>query len=759
MAFQNIRWLSLVILIGLYTLPLSARAVSSVTLAEWTFPNNPDDAVADGGTPENITHTLSLIGASTPTYTTTGATTFSARATGWQGGQFQKYWQLEVDTRDYHNLTLSAKQRSSATGPRDFVVEYRLDANDTWTPVPGGVVTLADNFTSGVLDALSLPSDTANQEHLLLRFVMATNTSVSGSAVTSTGASRIDDIVLNAELINEPEDDSPTTTCSTASALVSFNEIFPYAPTADAEYVELANQDANCIDLSGWRIEDQNSHKYIIPGGTLAAPGQLLVFFRNFYMNNTSEETLYLYNAANEVVDQLSYDQAIKDFSYSFDGSLFRFTSLITPGTLNTFDTEVPEEEPETEATSNQVTINELLPNPKGNEVAGEYIELFNNAPAAINLNGWSLADTSRSKFVFREDTPLEPQTYLVLPRSLFKFSLNNTGSDTVSLLDPHGQTISSVTYTNPKEDLSYSRKEDAWLFTRHLTPGEENRFSKEPKITLKSKRDGFVKKPLTFKADLKRKMGHHKLSYRWDFGDGHGSNLAEPRHAYQKKGTYRVTVRIKNTQFDAEKTFTVRIKNYPTIPVIITALKPNPTGKDTGNEWIELENTSEKVVDLKNWKIATGEDKESLTNHSILDTFTLKPQEIRRLNRGESAFTLNNKKSVIELRSPDDETVSSASYDEEKIEEDAVCRNIKEVCDFPGEPQQKEDSEKDPLPQETESLKETSPSLPEEVLGDSTESLTETSKPLDTKKDLARRIRQDLNTLLNLYIQDLVGE
>jgi PKD repeat protein len=753
MVYKKTNWLFFVMLFGASVLPSMTQAAPT-PLVEWTFPNSSDNSIADGGTPENISKNITLVGGGIPTFATSGATTSSARATGWQSGQLQKYWQLEVDTRDYHNVTLSSKQRSSSTGPRDFVVEYRIGTDGAWTAIPGGIVTLADNFTTGTLDTIPLPSECANQQMVFIRFLMSTNISVSGSTVTSTGASRIDDIIISAELIDEPEDDSnPTPTCLTTSPLIKFSEIFPYAPTADAEYVELLNSDTECVDLSSWRIEDANNHKYVIPGGTLVAPNQLLVFFRNFYMNNTSPETLYLYNAANEVVDSLSYDRAIKGFSYSFDGDLFRFTSLITPGTTNTFDeNETPEEDPDTTETSSEVYLNELLANPKGDEVDGEYIELFNNGATPINLKGWGLLDASQKKFILTQDTSIESLAYLVLPRSLFKFSLNNFGTETVSIVDPTGKEIDTVTYTNPKEGLSYSRKKDSWHFTKHQTPGEDNEFSKEPKITIKSKRDGLVKTPLLFEAQLKRKAGAKKLSYRWDFGDGHGSNLESPKHTYQKKGTYDVTVRIKNDSTDVTKAFTVTVRNYPKLPILITALKPNPEGKDTDLEWLELKNTSQKSVDLQHWKIATGDAKDDLTNHPIRESLTLAPKETRRITRAESAFSLNNKKSLIELRSPDDETVSSASYDEEKIEDDAICRNIKEVCDFPDAP--KKSDEEDTSDKSGEVLGVTT-IPPQETPTDTGENQVTSTATLTDKQEIIHRIGKDINTLLNLYIQE----
>ncbi|MCW1888292.1 MAG: lamin tail domain-containing protein [Candidatus Moranbacteria bacterium] len=757
MAFKKTNWLFFVMLFCAYTLPLATKANSSSSLVEWTFPHNPDDATADGGTPENISQSLTLIGASTPTYNNTGATTFSARAINWQNGQFQKYWLISLDTRGYQNITLSSKQRSSATGPRDFVVEYRTNPDQAWQSIPGGIVTLADNFTAGTLDTLLLPSDCANQENLDLRFVMSTNTGVNGNNITSTGSSRIDDIFVSGSLIEEPLDDSSeSNSCLRTSSAVIFNEIFPYAPSGDQEYVELANRDILCVDISSWRIEDQNHHAFIIPGGTTIFGQQLMTFFRNFYMNNTSPETLYLYDAENILIDSVSYERAIKDFSYSYDGDLFRFSSLITPGGANLFDeNEAPEENEATADTSTQIRINELLPNPKGSEISGEYIELFNFSDQIINLKNWSLADSSRKKFTFTKDMPILANNYLVLPRTLFVFSLNNFGTETIELIDPFGTIVSAVTYVSTKENLSYSFKKDSWFLTKHQTPGEANKFSKKPKIHIASKKSGYQKIPLAFKATLKN-SSQKKLSYHWDFGDGHTSTLASPLHSYQKTGRYTVTVKIKSSDGNPEKSFTVNIKKYPKPSISITSLLPNPKDKDSGQEWIAIQNTSSKKINLHNWRIATGQDKENLINHPITKDLLIEPGKVLQITRLQSAFSLHNTESIVALRSPDNTTISETSYREEEIVDDAICENHDAKCIFP----------ETPLPE-----KEKTPEAPKEntLLQKPSEpffTLEETSEPEEvslsstattTKKEVIEEIGQNLNTLLNLYIQDWI--
>lgn len=64
-----------------------------------------------------------------------GAGTFSPSfSTSWASGSGSKYWQIQISTENYENLTLSSKQRSSNTGPRDFELQYST-GGVVWTQV------------------------------------------------------------------------------------------------------------------------------------------------------------------------------------------------------------------------------------------------------------------------------------------------------------------------------------------------------------------------------------------------------------------------------------------------------------------------------------------------------------------------------------------------------------------------------------------------------------------------------------------------
>ena len=168
------------------------------TVAEWNFPSNPDNNIADGGIGANSGAALTTVGGTgTITYVPVASSaTSAATGSGWNAGSGAKYWMIEISTADHHNLTLSSAQRSSNTGPRDWQVEYRIGTGGTWTLVPSTSVTVQNNWTSGMLTDVAMPGACNDQAQLFLRWIMTSNTDTQGNTVAAGGTSGIDNIVI-----------------------------------------------------------------------------------------------------------------------------------------------------------------------------------------------------------------------------------------------------------------------------------------------------------------------------------------------------------------------------------------------------------------------------------------------------------------------------------------------------------------------------------------------------------------------------------
>ena len=184
-----------------------------VLIAKWTFPTgNPSDSLADGGLPVNLTKAIHTEGGtSVIDFSKNGATTKSAQATGWENGAMTKCWFVTVNTIGYKELKLSSKQQTGGNnpGPRDYMVQYRIDIAGTWIDVINSTLITANNWTSAVLDSIYLPEACNNQPLVFLRWIMTTNTNSSEGTVASTGINKIDDIYITGKLIstgvNSPE--------------------------------------------------------------------------------------------------------------------------------------------------------------------------------------------------------------------------------------------------------------------------------------------------------------------------------------------------------------------------------------------------------------------------------------------------------------------------------------------------------------------------------------------------------------------------
>lgn len=167
------------------------------TLVEWNFPNDPDNALADGGIPINLTQTISATGTATAAFNVSGFATNAATASGWNGATGSRYWMVNFSTQGYYSVTFSSKQRSSNTGPANFRVEYRIGTAGGWNDVEEAIISLAnDNWTTGILDNINLPSVCDNQPSVFLRWIKTNDISVNGGNVASAGTSRIDDIII-----------------------------------------------------------------------------------------------------------------------------------------------------------------------------------------------------------------------------------------------------------------------------------------------------------------------------------------------------------------------------------------------------------------------------------------------------------------------------------------------------------------------------------------------------------------------------------
>lgn len=196
-----------------------------------------------------------------------------------------------------------------------------------------------------------------------------------------------------------------------------------------------------------------------------------------------------------------------------------------------------------------RVFINEIRPNPEGNDRGGEYVEVVNGSRAVIDLSGWSLGDAqSGGRHVF-EGTILEPGGAVVvfdsgdvsaIPGGIAAYSgtlsLDNN-ADRVVLFDADGAPVDVVDYGTAPSGVSFNRSPDA------------------------------------------------TLGASWSLHDLVGTGLGSP--GLRADGSPFVVI-------EAEAVFTL----------VLNEVMPNPAGTDLGQEYVEIVNLGPDPADLAGWRL-----------------------------------------------------------------------------------------------------------------------------------------------------------
>lgn len=97
---------------------------------------------------------------------------------------------------------------------------------------------------------------------------------------------------------------------------------------------------------------------------------------------------------------------------------------------------------------------------------------------------------------------------------------------------------------------------------------------------------------------------------------------------------------------------------------VIITEVLPNPEGKDSGGEFIELFNQGEVPLDLTSWQIR---DKIGQSKVFTFGSKTIKPKSFILLYIKETKITLNNEGDGVQLLNQRGDLVDEVIFSETK--------------------------------------------------------------------------------------------
>lgn len=423
---------------------------------------------------------------------------------------------------------------------------------------------------------------------------------------------QIDDVTDTADS-DSPSGTDAVAVTTTYSVIGNFsslviNEVVSDPASGGKEWIELYNFSTSTIDLAGWKLFD-NVGQIAAPTNTIAASGFFVIELSSSKLNNDGD-IIILKNTADQIVDQVAYgvydDGNIADNAPAVsdphsivrsassgdtgnDASDWFETTTLTKNAVNQITAPVQPVQsgssadsasspqtslgqggggssaPQNQSVSYQaglVVINEIVSDPTDD--FDEFIELFNNSNAVIDLRQWWLEDGSEAR------TNLDGQ---ILPHGFFVVNnpagnLNNSG-DIIFLFDPSGKTIDQLTYGGWNDG---SLNDNA--------PAAEDPLSLVRKIDGRDTDNNYYDFALT--GQITRGSGNKIVSL-----NPQGEKISE----------------------------TTIISS----PIILNEVFPNPKGSDTAEEFIELRNLGDNQINLSGWQLGDSSEKKYKINQGTI--------------------------------------------------------------------------------------------------------------------------------------------
>lgn len=481
---------------------------------------------------------------------------------------------------------------------------------------------------------------------------------------------------------------------------VLINELVADPADGESEFIELRNMSTRVIDLSGWWVEDGSETKTTL-SGTIAVNGLIVIESPKGSLNNSGDH-IELIAPNGTVIDAMTYgtwdDGNVSDNALAppdpqslarassaqpdsnHDRYDFFLTDTITKGKANIISVIEHGEEVIRQPVSAQagaIKLNEIYPNPPGNDAETEFIELFNSGKETVDLIGWTLSDSSKKPYNITQGR-IAPEGYLVFLRKQTGIALNNTGGDTVILKDASGNEIDGAEYTgSAKENVSYARDENnEWFFTKKITSGAKNKIeadNKPPVIVIDTDTSVDPGASVQFDASDTTDPDGDKMQFAWDFGDGETDDGDVVSHRFMKEGVFTVTLTVTDAHESvAKKNVAITVGGKVGVSGVggsvdanrieISEIVPNPEGSDN-TEFIELYNPMDEDIDISGLKL-DDEDGGSRA-YTIPEGTIIVAKSYLVFGRQDTKLALNNTNDEVRLLNPDNSGIVSVPFDD----------------------------------------------------------------------------------------------
>ncbi len=491
-----------------------------------------------------------------------------------------------------------------------------------------------------------------------------------------------------------PAESTPSSPPSWPVGSLLINEFIADPTDGEVEWIEFYNPTSAVINLNSWTVEDGGETSTTL-SGSVGPLGFYVLEKPKGILNNTGD-IIILKDPAGLVIDQVTYgdwddgEKSDNAPAASDPNSVARKTDgQNTTNDFNDFVVATP-----TKGTSNSgglqqnpngayshdIIVNEALPNPKGDDSQGEFIELKNIGVADIDLTGWKIGDASSKKYTIKasdfSSVILKPKEFFVLYRKTTGIALNNSGTESAKIFSPDGALVHSIEYSGAAaEDQSYAKQDANYFWTTTPTPGKENIITREnqtPTATISAPDEGEINQIISFDGSDSADPDGDNLIFSWNFGDGSEAAGGSASHAYRSAGKFKIILTVKDVigATDIAEQF-IKIINPDSaadiLPVaeqliFINEILPNPEGSDDA-EWIEVYSLAIKPFDLSGWKL--DDDEGGSRPYKIPEGTIINPGQFLIFRKDASRLALNNTYDAVRLLDPDGEIFFETSYDE----------------------------------------------------------------------------------------------
>ena len=300
------------------------------------------------------------------------------------------------------------------------------------------------------------------------------------------------------------------------------------------------------------------------------------------------------------------------------------------PEATETVEVEVETEIPVVSYSHGALLINEFVSDPVSGQK--EWVEIINPNTETISLSGWKVAESS-GRTALLPDILLEKNK---ITATEFSSNILNNGGDEIFLLDPEGKIIDSLTYGT-----------------------EEIPAAGDPNSVARNSEGNFVETETPTRG-LVNVITATEVSP--STSSDSAQDLGEATGALEAGEAGNAGEASETTTENVSETGIVSAQNFATPPTVrLSELYPNTDGADSTDEFIELENYGQEIVNLSGLILEDAAG----NNWTFPEQIEITAGGFYSTKRTEFQFALNNSGSeTVSLYAADGTLLDQIQYE-----------------------------------------------------------------------------------------------